>query len=87
MILVGSPNPLANPTFHTDQDSLIFSEVAEFALSLTPAVKGHEPFNGLPHLQPYRLIRAWSLADVGHVTLAKRYVLPDLSLYLHAEQH
>lgn len=72
VVLYGAPNPLAVPTVLRDPDSMIFSEIVEFALSLTPAVKGQEAFNGLPHLQPYRLLHASNLAELGHVEVASR---------------
>ncbi|KZT67726.1 hypothetical protein DAEQUDRAFT_712916 [Daedalea quercina L-15889] len=73
MVLLGSPSPSVSLNFAKDPDPLIFSEVAEFALSLAPPAKGQEAFAGLPHLQPYRLIRAAGLAEMGHVQLANRY--------------
>ncbi|KDQ07949.1 hypothetical protein BOTBODRAFT_59681 [Botryobasidium botryosum FD-172 SS1] len=73
MVLVGSANPSTTGNFHKDQDPVIFSEIVEFALSLAPVPKGQEPFVGLPHLQPYRLLRAAQLAEMGHVALATRY--------------
>ena len=74
MVLLGSPSPSVSSTFAKDPDPLIFTEIAEFALSLTPPAKGQEPYSGLPHLQPYRLIRAAGLAEMGHVQIANRYV-------------
>ncbi|TBU65725.1 Sec23-binding domain of Sec16-domain-containing protein [Dichomitus squalens] len=73
LTLLGSPPPSLSPTFYKDPDPIIFSEILEFATSLATPAKGQEPFNGLPHLQPYRLIRAASLAEIGHVQLANRY--------------
>ncbi|KAH9926213.1 Sec23-binding domain of Sec16-domain-containing protein [Fomitopsis serialis] len=73
MVLLGSPSPSVSLSFAKDPDPLIFSEVAEFAMSLTTPAKGQEAFAGLPHLQPYRLIRAANLAELGHVQLANRY--------------
>jgi hypothetical protein len=73
IILLGSPNPATCPNFHKDPDSIIFTEIAEFALSLLPPTKGQETFNGLPHLQAYRLVRAVSLAEVGQVQQASRF--------------
>jgi COPII coat assembly protein SEC16 len=52
---------------------MVFSEIAEFALSLATPLKGQEPFPGWPHLQPYRLIRAYQLAELGHTQAANRY--------------
>ena len=74
VVLYGSPNPYTTPSVCKDPDAVIFSEVVEYALSLTPPAKGQEPFAGLPHLQPYRLLRASYLAELGHVALAKRSV-------------
>ena len=73
LVLVGSASPTVTPTFNKDPDSLVFSEIVEFAYSLSPPQKGQEPFPGLPHLQPYKLIRAHQLAELGHVQLATRY--------------
>ena len=75
MLLLGSPPPSLSPTFYKDPDPIIFSEILEFAMSLATPTKGQEPFNGLPHLQPFRLIRATSLAEIGHVQLANRSVI------------
>lgn len=60
------------PSFWKDPDTIILSEIVEFALSLVPSVKGQEPFSGLPHLQAYRLIRALSLAELGYDKQANR---------------
>uniref|UniRef100_A0A8H7Y1B2 Protein transport protein sec16 n=1 Tax=Psilocybe cubensis TaxID=181762 RepID=A0A8H7Y1B2_PSICU len=68
--LVGSKNP---GEAMKDSDAIILSEILEFAMSLVPTVKGHEPFHGLPHLQAYRFIRAISLAEIGDIQLANRY--------------
>ncbi|KAG8924904.1 hypothetical protein FRC01_010910, partial [Tulasnella sp. 417] len=73
VILVGSENPLLKPNFHVEEDPFIFSEVLEFAVSLIPTVKGQDAFNGIPHLQAYRLVQAFRLAEHGHITLASRY--------------
>ncbi|KAF9246504.1 Sec23-binding domain of Sec16-domain-containing protein [Melanogaster broomeanus] len=73
MVLLGSPSPHTNPTFFRDSDPIIFTEIAEFALSLKTLPKGQEPFHGFPHFQSYKLIRAAYLADIGHVEVATRY--------------
>lgn len=73
LVLVGSASPGVTPTFSKDPDSMLLSEIVEFAYSLSPPQKGQEPFPGFPHLQPYRLIRAHQLAELGHVQLATRY--------------
>ncbi|GJE90820.1 Sec23-binding domain of Sec16-domain-containing protein [Phanerochaete sordida] len=73
VVLFGSASPQVQPNFWKDQDPIIFSEIVEFALSLATPTKGQEPFPGLPHLQPYRLIRAAWLAELGHIDHANRY--------------
>ncbi|KAL5533326.1 hypothetical protein ACEPAF_5102 [Sanghuangporus sanghuang] len=73
IVLVGSHSPNRNASFFTDPDAFIFSEILEFALSLHPPPKGQEAFSGFPHLQVYRLIRAFQLAEMGYINTAKRY--------------
>jgi hypothetical protein len=70
--VVGSKAPLVNPLFSKDPDVFILSEILEFALSLPTVAKGQEPFPGIPHLQPYRLLRAFALAETGEIALANR---------------
>jgi hypothetical protein len=74
VILIGSRNPHSWPTFFKDTDTIILSEINEFALSLKSIPKGQEPFHGLPHLQAYKLIRASYLAEIGEIQAASRYV-------------
>lgn len=71
--LLGSQSPQTLPYFQANTDAFIFTEILEFALSLTPVAKGQDTFGGVAHLQPYRLIRAAQLAETGHVSLALRY--------------
>ncbi|KAG1715700.1 hypothetical protein ID866_1463 [Astraeus odoratus] len=73
IVLVGSQSPHSKPTFARDFDTIIFSEILEFALSLKPTPKGQETFCGFPHLQAYKLIRAAYLAEIGLVQGASRY--------------
>ncbi|OCF36721.1 hypothetical protein I316_01317 [Kwoniella heveanensis BCC8398] len=57
-----------------DEESIVFAEIAEYARGLVPAAKGPElPVVGLPQLLPYKLARAWRLAELGEVDLAKKY--------------
>ena len=72
IVLLGSGSPHIATSFSKDSDAIIFSEIAEFALSLATPPKGQDPFCGLQYLQPYRLIRAHNLAEMGHVQLATR---------------
>jgi COPII coat assembly protein SEC16 len=72
IVLLGSQSPQLFPAFHKDPDAIIFSEIAEFAMSLATTPKGQDAFNGLPHLQVYKFMRATSLAEMGHMQLASR---------------
>ncbi|KAF8312026.1 hypothetical protein DL93DRAFT_2082714 [Clavulina sp. PMI_390] len=70
--LVGSESPSTRRNFHLDPDVIRYTEVVEFGLSLLPP-PGKETFNGLPHLQPYKLIRAWQLSEIGASKEASKY--------------
>ena len=72
VVLYGGPSPSLVPSVCKDADPFIFTEIVEFAYSLRSPVKGQEPFGGFPHLHVYRLVRATSLAELGHVDLAKK---------------
>jgi len=74
VVLIGSRSPHSWPAFFKDTDSIILSEIVEFALSLKSTPKGQEVFRGLPHLQAYKLIRASYLAEIGEIQAASRYV-------------
>ena len=71
--LLGLANPKTSNGFVQDLDGILMTEVLEFAQGLVPAVKGQEPFPGLPHLQAYKLVHAQQLADLGEVAKAQRY--------------
>ena len=81
--LVGSRDPTATPNFHLSDDAIVFSEIVEFALSLVTPSKGQESFNGFPHLQTYKFVRAASLAGMGHMLAASRCVL---QLFFHEKK-
>ena len=87
LVLVGSASPAVTPVFSKDSDPMILSEIAEFAYSLSTPQKGQEAFPGLPHLQPYRLIRAHQLAELGHIQLATRYALSTTQLEREADPY
>lgn len=72
VVLLGAESPTVSRNFEKDDDAIIFTEIAEYAYSLVPTVKGQEPYAGLPHLQAYKLIRAVRLAEMGHLSLASR---------------
>lgn len=71
--LVGSESPGLRRNFHIDADAVRYTEVVEFALSLSPP-PSKEAFAGLPHLQSYKLLRAWQLAEVGLLKDATKFV-------------
>lgn len=71
MILVGSESPATLLNFNKDLDVTLLSEIVEFALSLSTS-KGQDPFSGLPHLQAYKLLRAYHLAEMGCIEAANR---------------
>lgn len=73
IVLLGSRGPQTTPNFDKDSEAVVLSEIGEFALSLSTPQKGQEPFRGFPHLQAYRLMRAFMLAEIGEVQLAQRY--------------
>ncbi|SCV71958.1 BQ2448_4652 [Microbotryum intermedium] len=71
--LLGASTSALNNTSPVDIESIQLTELIEFAFSLTPAVKGQEPFIGFPHLQAYRLEHAARLADNGQIAQAQKY--------------
>ncbi|CDR99757.1 hypothetical protein [Sporisorium scitamineum] len=71
--LLSLSNPKTSATFVQDLDGILMTEVLEFAQGLVPAVKGQEPFPGIPHLQAYKLVYAQQLADLGEVGKAQQY--------------
>ncbi|KAF8894632.1 Sec23-binding domain of Sec16-domain-containing protein [Infundibulicybe gibba] len=73
IMLLGSQNPHLGASLGKDPDPIIFSEILEFALSLTPTAKGQDGFGGLAHLQSYRFVRAMSYAELGDLQLASSY--------------
>ncbi|KAN0061669.1 hypothetical protein ACQY0O_005660 [Thecaphora frezii] len=92
MTLLGCENPTTSSRYLHDLDGIILSEILEFAQSLAPIAKGQEPFSGIPHLQAYRLIHAYRLAELGDLQRAQKYCeaiagtlkLSKNSPYLHA---
>ena len=48
--------------------------------------KGQEQNNGFPHLQAYRLIRAYAAAEAGDLSIANRFVVLQLfGMYVHVQ--
>jgi COPII coat assembly protein SEC16 len=75
VVLVGSENPSVGRNFLANFEAIRLTEVVEFSLSLSPPSSSKDAYNGLPHLQAYKLIRAFQLAELGHVKEATRYVV------------
>ncbi|KXN89245.1 COPII coat assembly protein sec-16 [Leucoagaricus sp. SymC.cos] len=73
IVLLGSKNPATMPIFSKDPDSILFTEIMEHAFATAPVPKGQEPNHGFPHLQAYRLIRAYAAAEAGDLGIASRY--------------
>ncbi|KAM0752348.1 hypothetical protein T439DRAFT_324423 [Meredithblackwellia eburnea MCA 4105] len=71
--LVGGEVPTPAGSAGLDLESVMLTELVEFAYSLIPAVKGQEPFVGFPHLQALKLQHASHLADSGQVSQAQKY--------------
>ncbi|MCO5599776.1 hypothetical protein L7F22_053883 [Adiantum nelumboides] len=73
LTLLGTHSPAASSAYLRDLDAIILTEVLEFALSLRIVPKGGEQFQGLPHLQAYRIIHALFLAEMGETKKALKY--------------
>ena len=73
MTLLGSPSPKVSNAYVRDLDSIIMTEILEFAQSLVPVTKGQEHYGGIPHLQAYRLLHAYQLAELGDLARAQKY--------------
>ncbi|KAK4701487.1 COPII coat assembly protein SEC16, partial [Phenoliferia sp. Uapishka_3] len=71
--LVGGEVPTPFTADGLDLESIMLTELVEFAFSLTPAIKGQDPFVGFPHLQALKLQYASELADAGLVSQAQKY--------------
>jgi hypothetical protein len=63
----GDPNALGND-FGGDMESILLSEVYEFALSISPT-----PITPVPHFQAYKLYHAETLAENGLRSEAQQY--------------
>lgn len=67
LTLIGSDSPGLRRNFHLHVDAIRYTETIEFALSLLPP-PAKEPFGGLVHLQSYKLLCAWQLAELKEAT-------------------
>jgi hypothetical protein len=63
----GDPNALGND-FGGDMESILLSEIYEYALSVAP-----NPLTPIPHLQAYKLYHAETLAENGFQSEAQHY--------------
>ncbi|KAK9687777.1 hypothetical protein K7432_014656 [Basidiobolus ranarum] len=68
-VLFGVDHSKYHACFARDLNALDRTEIYEHAISL----RSSSPINGLPFLQPYKLQRAWYLADCGYTSEALRY--------------
>lgn len=87
LTLLGANSPEASTLYLRDLDHIMLSEVFEYALSLQPMVKGTETYHGLAFLQPYRLIHAYLLAEMGEVKRAIRYCDSIMTLLKHGKMN
>ncbi|KAI9615428.1 hypothetical protein H4Q26_011366 [Puccinia striiformis f. sp. tritici PST-130] len=71
--LLGSPINGGHDRSGLDLEAVMFTEVLEFALSLSPVPKNADPFIGIPHLQAYRLALGLEYATFGLVDKANKY--------------
>jgi len=70
VVLLGADQRNHPTSFHLDTESIMLTEVYEFAMStLAPGASGLQ----MPHLAAYKLQRAKELADVGMKTEAQAY--------------
>ncbi|KAG8625797.1 hypothetical protein KVT40_006198 [Elsinoe batatas] len=69
-VLLGADHKASSPALGSDLDSIMLTEVYEYAQSLnpTPGVS-----SVIPHLQAYKLIHAYGLADHGMRSEAQSY--------------
>ncbi|EPQ28504.1 uncharacterized protein PFL1_03807 [Pseudozyma flocculosa PF-1] len=73
MTLLGCQSPKVSAHYLQDLDGIILTEILEFAQSLMPITKGQDAYAGIPHLQAYRLVHAYRLAELGDVQRAQKY--------------
>ncbi|KAJ2808870.1 hypothetical protein H4R20_000563 [Coemansia guatemalensis] len=70
---------LGAPRTSRCQLAVVLTELHELSLALRAVAAGDAP-RCLPHLLPYKLLRAWWLADCGHITPASLYCEAALRL-------
>lgn len=73
LTLVGADSVFQDFAFRRNVDHIYLTEIVEFALSLAPTPKGVEQFAGLPHLQAFKLLHAYQLAEAGDTAAAAKY--------------
>jgi hypothetical protein len=72
IVLVGAEAPTSTNAVAVGLESIMLTELVEFAFSLTPVVKGQEVFAGFPHLQAFKLYHANQLVDAGLISQAQK---------------
>ena len=71
--LLGSSSPAASNVYLRDIDHILLSEIYEFIGALRPVAKGGETYHGAPHMQAFRLVHAYRLAELGDARGAQKY--------------
>jgi hypothetical protein len=69
LVLIGIDHKQNTTELGVDVDSILLTEVYEFALSLSAQNNSHV----MPHLQSYKLMHAYQLAEHGYRTEAQAY--------------
>ena len=69
-VLLGADHTSQTMGLGSDLDAILLTEVYEYALTLTPS-PGASPI--IPHLQPFKLIHAYELAEHGQRSEAQGY--------------
>ncbi|GAM83615.1 hypothetical protein ANO11243_016030 [Dothideomycetidae sp. 11243] len=69
-VLLGADHKDTSVALGSDLDSILLTEVYEYLQSLSPQ-PGHAPV--IPHLQSYKLVHAYELAQHGYRTQAQAY--------------
>lgn len=72
IVLLGAAAPTIDNVAGIELESIILTELAEFAFSLAPTTKPQEPFAGFPHLQAFRLYHASLMVDAGLTLQAQK---------------
>ena len=69
IVLLGADHKKLPQSFHADEDSVLLTEIYEFATTILPGTASA----AMPHLQAYKLQHATTLAEAGFRTEAQAY--------------